>query len=248
MTLPASARVIVALDTPQLGRAVRVARQLQGVIRYVKIGSILFTAAGPEAIRRMRALGFQVFLDLKFHDIPSTVEKSCRAVVAHRVAMLTVHASGERAMLEAAVRGVREEAARRRVVPPKVLGVTVLTSVGASASHDVRRRVAALALCAKQVGLDGVVASAQEVPMIKRRLRLPAKGSRFVIVCPGIRPVGVAASDQARVVSPAQALANGADWLVIGRPITEARRPRLAAQHLVEDLQRGRSCSHVTSC
>ena len=142
-------------------------------------------------------------------------------------------------MLEAAVRGAREEAVRRRLAPPKVLGVTVLTSVGSSAcpaaggaSPAVRRRVIALALRAKQAGLDCVIASAQEARAIRRRW------GRGLIVCPGIRPAGAAAGDQARVASPAQALADGADWVVIGRPITEARRPRAAAQALMEEMER----------
>lgn len=232
----AAERVIVALDAPSLVRALRVARQLRGLVRCVKIGSILFAAEGPEAIRRMRALGFQVFLDLKFHDIPSTVEKSCRAAVAHRVAMLTVHAMGEPAMLEAAVRGAREEAVRRRLVPPQVLGVTVLTSVGRSASTAMRRRVVALARRAKQAGLDGVVASAQEARAVRRGW------ARGLIVCPGIRPSGAAAADHARVVSPAQAVAEGADRLVIGRPITEARHPRRVAEQIMEELERGDRC------
>ena len=225
----AAERVIVALDAPSLSRAVRVARQLQGLIRCVKIGSILFGAAGPEAIRRMRALGFQVFLDLKFHDIPSTVEKSCRAVTAHRIAMLTVHASGGPQMLRAAMEGAAQEAARRGLRRPKVLGVTVLTSV--DAAHPLRGRVTALAAAAHRAGLDGVVASAQDARAIRRRFAPP-----FLIACPGIRPTGAARGDQARVATPQEAMASGVDFLVIGRPITEARRPRLAAQQIIEEL------------
>ncbi|MBI3323357.1 MAG: orotidine 5'-phosphate decarboxylase, partial [Candidatus Omnitrophica bacterium] len=124
-------RLIVAFDHPDLAAALRLANKLRGLLRYAKIGSILFTAEGPRAIERFRARGFEVFLDLKFHDIPSTVEKSCRAAARHGVCMLTVHASGDKKMLEAAVRGVRDEAKRVGLKPtqrPKVLAVTVLTS------------------------------------------------------------------------------------------------------------------------
>lgn len=234
----AGARVIAALDTPSLNQAVRIAKQLQGLIQCVKIGSILFTAEGPRAIERMRALGFDVFLDLKFHDIPSTVEKSCRAAVAHRIAMLTVHASGGREMLHAAAAGVRHEAARLRIRRPKVVGVTVLTSQGAAdQAGSLRRDVIALAQTARHAGLDGVVASPQEARDIRRRMPRP-----WLIVCPGIRPAGASKRDQARVATPRQALDAGADWLVVGRPITEAARPREATCRIIEELERGSRC------
>jgi orotidine-5'-phosphate decarboxylase len=231
MTRP-SDRLIVALDTPALSPALRIARQLRGLARYVKIGSILFTAEGPAAIRRLRALGFEIFLDVKFHDIPSTVEKSCRAATAHRVALLTVHASGEPAMLEAAARGVRDEAVRRRLPRPRVLGVTVLTSVATSNAPAMRRRVKALARQAARAGLDGVVASAQEAALLRRQYARP-----FLIVCPGIRSGQAAHGDQARVATPAQAVASGADLLVVGRPITDARDPRAAAQQMLKEME-----------
>ena len=224
-------RVIVALDTSDLPQALALAKRLRGLLRYAKIGSALFTAAGPVAIARLRALGFSVFLDLKYHDIPSTVEKSCRAAVRHRVAMLTVHASGERQMLEAAATGVREEARRLQVPRPQVVGVTVLTSDGSASSQAVRRRVTELAAVAQQAGLDGVVCSAREARAVRRQV-----GKRFVIVCPGIRPDGSARGDQQRVSSPREALAHGADFLVVGRPITEADDPRAMAQQILKEL------------
>ena len=232
----AAKRLIVALDTPDLASALRLAKRLRGVVRYAKIGSILFTAEGPSAIRRIRALGFDVFLDLKFHDIPSTVEKSCRAAARHGVFLLTVHACGQRDMLKAAVAGASEEARRLRRPRPRIVGVTVLTSVaGGSGRSRLTSRVTQLAVCAKEAGLDGVVASAQEASAIRRRV-----GSRFWIVCPGIRPADGQALDQARVSSPAAALAAGADWLVVGRPITEARDPRAAALAIVKDMETAR--------
>ena len=228
----ASDRLIVALDASTLSETARLARRLQGLIRYVKIGSITFTASGPAVIQRVRALGFDVLLDLKFHDIPSTVEKSCRAAVRHRVWMLTVHASGQREMLEAAVAGAAEEARRLKISRPKIVGVTVLTSVESGRPGQVVRRVVELAREAQTAGLDGVVASAQEAPAIRRHL-----GPRLGIVCPGIRPAGVEVCDQQRVSTPRQALASGADWLVVGRPITGAPDPRAAARQILAEME-----------
>ena len=164
--LTAADRLIVALDYVTLTQALAMARRLDGLIRAVKVGSALFTADGPAAIQRLRALGLSVMLDVKFFDIPSTVELSCQAAVSHRVAMLTVDAAGERSMLEAAVAGARREAARLRVARPLVLGVTVLTSVGAP---SVTRQVLGLAQKALAAGCDGVVASAQEAAALRVR-------------------------------------------------------------------------------
>ena len=235
-------RLIVALDTKSLASAVAIAKRLRGLIRYVKIGSTLFTTAGPSAIRAMHALGLKVFLDLKFHDIPSTVELSARAAVRLGVSMLTVHACGEPAMLEAALRGARREARRLGRRRPRVVGVTVLTSVASGGARRVNQQVLALAIRAKRAGLDGVVASAQEAQAIRRRC-----GASWLVVCPGIRPAGVAAGDQARVVTPREAVARGADALIIGRPITHARDPRAVVRRIVEDLNERHPCSHETS-
>lgn len=230
---PASSRLIVALDTPDLAEAVRLVKRLQGSIRYVKIGSILFTASGPTAIQRLRALGCEIFLDLKFHDIPSTVERSCRAAVRHRVAMLTVHASGGREMLSVAAREVRSEARRLGIRRPQVVGVTVLTSVGQA---GMRRGLAVqLARDAVQSGLDGVVASAHEARALRRVV-----GASGVIVCPGIRPAGSDGSDQRRIATPAQAIRQGADFLVVGRPITEAKDPRRVVAGILEEIRAAR--------
>ena len=176
-TRRAADRLIVALDLPRWPQALAAARRLRGVVRCVKVGSVLFTAHGPEAIHRLRALGFQVMLDLKFHDIPNTVELSCRAAVAHRVALLTVHACAEPAMLKAAVAGVRAEAARRHLPRPLVLGVTVLTSSGRGAASRTRAEVWRRARRAMDAGCDGVVASAREAAGLRRQL-----GSRAKIV------------------------------------------------------------------
>jgi len=233
----ASNRLIVALDSPSLRDALKLAKRLQGLVRYAKIGSVLFTSAGPVAIQRIRALGLEVFLDLKFHDIPSTVEKSCRAAVHHRVWMVTVHASGDRRMLEAAVAGVKQEAARLGVPRPRVIGVTVLTSRDSHNQRALLNHAVALAAQAKRAGLDGVVASAWEASTIRRRF-----GKQFVIVCPGIRLVGSRPSDQMRIASPREAIARGADFLVVGRAVTEAQDSRAVVQHILTETEAAHRC------
>jgi len=226
----AARRLIVALDDTELAPTVAMARRLRGLARTLKVGSILFTACGPEMIRRVRALGFEVMLDLKFHDIPSTVELSCRSAVRHRISLLTVHGSGEEAMLAAAVRGCRLEARRRGLPRPRVLAVTVLTSV---ASDGIAAKTMRMAAKAQRAGCDGVVTSAREAPALRRRF-----GRTMLIVCPGIRPAHAAAYDQRRVATPAHALERGADCLVVGRPITSAPDPRRAAVRILEEMRR----------
>jgi len=229
--------LIVALDAVRLGQAMAVAKRLRGLVRTVKIGSALFTVHGPRVVERVRSLGFQVMLDLKFLDIPSTVELSCRAAVRHRVSMLTVHASGSPAMLEAAVRGARDEARRRRTRRPRILGVTILTSVDSGHRQGLRGRVLALAKAALQAGCDGVVASAQEAAALRRRF-----GKRPFIVCPGIRMSHEPSGDQRRISTPREALANGADAIVVGRSITAARNPRAAAERILDEMGDDRGC------
>ena len=248
-------RLVVALDFLTPNDALAMARHLRGVVRTVKVGSVLFTAAGPRVLQRLRALGFGVMLDLKFLDIPSTVELSCRAAVCQRVSMLTVHAHGAPQMLRAAVKGVREEARRLGVSRPLVLGVTVLTSVQAMGRKGVQSQVLSLAARVRQAGCDGVVASAHEARALRRRF-----GTALTILCPGIRPSGAATGDpstrsacsessraksrddQQRVMTPAKALTAGADFLVVGRPITTARNPRTAAQTLLREMEAVDAC------
>ena len=227
-------RLIVALDTTALAPALRLARALRGTASILKIGSALFTACGPDAVRRVRALGYAVMLDLKFHDIPTTVELSCRSAAGLGAAWLTAHASGGLEMLEAAVRGAREGAAATGARRPSVLAVTVLTS---GRGRDDAARVAALARVATDAGCDGVVASAEEVRLLRRRF-----GARLRIVCPGIRPAGSAGHDQQRVCTPSEALRAGADALVVGRPITAARDPRAAARAILNEMEDALGC------
>ena len=235
--MSAENRLIVALDEEALAPALRVARQVRGLARTVKIGSVLFTAAGPKAIGRTRQLGFDVMLDLKFFDIPNTVEQSCRAAAGHRVSLLTVHAAGGRAMLEAAVRGVRDGHPGPSRTRPRVLAVTLLTSVAGTSPGAVHRRVLALAGEAIDAGCDGVVASAQEARALRR-----AFGNRRLIVCPGIRSAASARGDQRRVSTPREAIADGADFLVVGRPITHARNPRAAARTILNEMEDRDAC------
>jgi len=230
-------RLIVALDFSTASGALAMARRLRGLVRTVKVGSALFTAAGPSVVARLRALHFHVMLDLKFFDIPNTVEQSVRAAVRHRVSMLTVHASGTGDMLRAAVRGARTEARRLGVPRPLVLGVTVLTSTAGGSASRMTAEVLRLARAAQQAGCDGVVASAQEATVLRRDL-----GRRTKIVCPGIRPRGGRQDDQCRVATPGDAVRAGADFLVVGRPITASRNPRRAVQNLHEEMEAVNGC------
>ena len=221
-------RLIVALDAPTLPQARRLVVALQPDIRWFKVGSILFTAAGPEAVRFIRRRGGRVFLDLKFHDIPTTVAKACASATRLGVAMLTLHTQGGLAMLQAA-RAAVNAAARARRRKPLLVGVTRLTS-DADASTRVIVRMARLA---KRARLDGVVAPPSAVTAVRR-----ACGRRFVIVTPGIRPAGSGTDDHAAPAGPAAVLARGATFLVVGRPIAEATQPRLAARQLLTEMER----------
>ncbi len=235
----ARARLIVALDLPTSDAALRLVEKLHGHVGMFKVGSEIFTAEGPVLARYLVASGEQVFLDLKFHDIPNTVHAAARQAAQMGVAIFNVHASGGRKMMEAALEGVREAASGGSGIKPLVLGVTVLTSVtgvdleeigmGGSPEDSVIR----LAQLTQRAGLDGVVASAREIAAIRR-----ACGPRFVILTPGIRPAASASNDQARISTPAAAIRGGADYLVIGRPIIDAANPAAAADAIVEEMEK----------
>ena len=235
-------RVFVALDVESLEEAARLLDRLEDAVSGVKIGSQLFTSAGPAAVELAHKRGHRVFLDLKFHDIPNTVAGAVRSAARLGVYMLNVHASGGAQMMRAAAESAAQAARDLGVARPVCLGVTVLTSldrraleteVGVTASID--GHVLRLADAARQAGLDGCVASPQEI----RRIRL-ALGARFAIVTPGIRPASTAAADdQKRVATPRAALEAGADYLVVGRPITAAPDPKAAAAAIIAELARG---------
>jgi orotidine-5'-phosphate decarboxylase len=240
MNAKPSPEVIVALDVEECSRALDLVKELIPRVRLFKVGSRLFTIEGPTFIREITSRGGSVFLDLKFHDIPATVEGSVRAATAMGVMMMTVHTSGGVEMMAAAAKAAAEEARYRRIERPLVVGVTVLTSLSKddltglfSFDGDLRGLVLRLASRAREAGCDGVVASVEEAAAIKREL-----GSRFVVVTPGIRPAGSAAGDQKRIATPAAAAASGADFIVVGRPIIEAPSPLAAAEAIIGELRR----------
>ena len=239
MKVDAADRLFVALDVDSLEAAAALLDGLRGVVTGCKIGSQLFTAAGPAAVELARKRDFRVFLDLKFHDIPNTVAGAVREATRLGVFMLNVHASGGVAMMRAAAESARNAAAEFKMPRPLVLGVTVLTSLDRRALEievgvpsTVEQHVVDLARRAREAGLDGVVASPQEI----RALRL-AMGPRWVIVTPGVRPAE-RADDQARTATPAAAVAAGADYLVVGRPITQAPDPSAAARAILAEFTR----------
>ena len=225
-------RLIVALDVPSAAEAQKIVAALGESISTYKVGKQLFTAAGPAVVRELVGAGRKVFLDLKFHDIPSTVAAAVRAASELGVSMLTVHASGGSKMLKGAV-----EAAAEAKHPPLVLAVTVLTSFGDADLKDIgvasgaQEQVLRLASLARKAGCGGVVASAREAKAIRQEL-----GPDFAIVTPGVRPAGGSKDDQARVATPSEAMAAGATHIVVGRPITGARDPAAAARAILEEI------------
>jgi orotidine-5'-phosphate decarboxylase len=231
-------RILAALDVDSAQRARSLADALRGTVGGFKIGKQLFTSEGPSIVRELSARGDKVFLDLKFHDIPNTVAGAVAAAVSSGAWMVNVHAAGGRKMMQAAARAASETAAKERRDRPLVIGVTVLTSLDDQAlretgvSTPLLDQVRHLATLAQESGLDGVVASPLEIAAIRATC-----GPEFLIVTPGIRPVAApqAADDQARTMGPAEAIAAGASYLVIGRPITGAPDPRQAALGIVAE-------------
>lgn len=229
--------IIAALDVPTAEQALKLAQEIAPAVGAFKIGKELFTAAGPDIVRRVRATGASVFLDLKFHDIPNTVSKAVTAAVQLDVQMLTVHTSGGSDMLKAAEKAAVEASAKLGRTPPLVLGVTVLTSLNAEALRElgleanVENQVRRLAGLAAQAGLRGLVCSPLEVT--KLRQFIPAE---MQLVTPGIRTGAEKADDQARTMTPREAMAAGANWLVVGRPIYAAENPRAAAEKILASI------------
>ena len=223
-------RLIVALDVPEEALAMVLVDALAGQVGMFKVGSQLFTAAGPDVVRRIVGRGEHVFLDLKFHDIPNTVAGAVAGAARLGVTLMTVHALGGKAMLEAAVGALPAMGTR-------LLAITVLTSQDEAGlretgvGRELKEQVRGLARLARAAGVDGVVASPHEVALLRETC-----GPGVLIVTPGIRPAGTRAGDQARAATPAAALGAGADYLVVGRPITEADDPAAAAGAILREM------------
>lgn len=229
--------VLVAIDTPDLEEAKALAGRLSGAVGGIKLGLEFFNANGPQGVREVAGDRGDLFLDLKYHDIPNTVAGAVRAAASLRPMMLNVHAAGGPAMMRAALEAAEEQAQRLGVRRPLVIAVTVLTSMddgdlravgqnGPAADQAVR-----LARLTQDCGLDGVVCSPREIVAIRE-----ACGAEFKLVVPGIRPAGAAAGDQKRVMTPREAMQASADWLVIGRPITGSSDPAAAARGILQEI------------
>jgi orotidine-5'-phosphate decarboxylase len=233
----AQKRLIFALDVDSCAAAERWAEQLCDKVGLFKVGKQLFTRCGPDIVRRIQERGGQVFLDLKYHDIPNTVAQATVEACRLGVKMVNVHALGGPTMMRETVAAVNECCATEKLERPILLAVTILTSSDQESlravgiDHSVDEMVPHLARLAQQAGLDGVVASPREVPLIRR-----VCGNEFVIVTPGVRPAFASVDDQKRITSPAEAIAAGADYLVVGRPIAKASDSRLAATMILEEM------------
>ncbi|MGI9229828.1 MAG: orotidine-5'-phosphate decarboxylase [Gammaproteobacteria bacterium] len=226
-------RIIVALDFPDAEQALQLARKLSPKKCRVKVGKTLFTRAGPDVVRALTDSGFDVFLDLKYHDIPETVAGACRAAAELGVWMMNVHAAGGESMLQAA----REAISEGDTPPPLLIGVTLLTSISGAdldsigIQGPVDDHVLHLARLAAGADLDGVVAAASECKLLRRKMP-----EDFILVTPGIRPAGSAPDDQARVMTPGEAIRAGSNYLVIGRPISQALDPAQALDTIVREI------------
>ncbi len=228
-----SSRILCAIDTPVLDEALAFSDSLAGAVGGVKLGKEFFTSQGPEGVRRIAATGQKIFLDLKFHDIPNTVAGAVRAAAGLDCFMLTIHASGGPAMVRAA-------AEARGDTGPKIVAVTVLTSLGdddlaaVGQAGPAAEQVLRLGAVARDAGADGLVASPREVAALRSAL-----GGDCLLVVPGVRPVWASTDDQVRVMTPAEAVRDGADYLVIGRPITRADSPADAAKRIADEIAAG---------
>jgi orotidine-5'-phosphate decarboxylase len=226
-------RIVVALDYPSLDEAVAMANRLDPSLCRVKVGKELFTRSGPAVVDALQKLGFDVFLDLKFHDIPNTVAQAVLAAAELGVWMVNVHASGGQKMMERTVELLEQKGVQK----PLLIAVTVLTSMqredlaGIGLDLEPIDQVKRLALLTEQSGFDGVVCSAQEAPMLRSLV-----SDEFKLVTPGIRPAGASADDQKRIVTPQDAIRDGSDYLVIGRPITQSADPVATLQAILKDI------------
>lgn len=231
-------KIIIALDVEELEKAASLVGLLQNHVGAFKIGKQLFTRCGPEVLQMIHRQGGRVFLDLKFHDIPTTVAKASCEAARHGIFMFNMHALGGPAMMRQAVDEVSRLTREQHLPRPIMLAVTVLTSMGQQdlqalgITIPLNELVIRLARSAREAGMDGVVASAQETEMIKKEC-----GKQFLVVTPGIRPASAQAHDQKRTMTPAQAVRVGADYIVVGRPVTEAPDPLAAVKSIITELE-----------
>ncbi|MFC1644329.1 orotidine-5'-phosphate decarboxylase [Candidatus Omnitrophota bacterium] len=236
--MEARERLIVALDVDDVQRALEMIDILSPEVEAFKVGIAPFTDFGHCVLDKLQFAGKRVFLDLKFHDIPNTAAAAARAAAKKGVFMMNFHCLGGRRMLEAGVRGAMEGSSSEGRKPPILLGVTILTSMSEEdmkaigIAGDLQSKVLELAQVARDAGMDGVVASAKEARAIKEKI-----GNDFLIVTPGIRPEWAASQDQKRVLTPRQAISEGADYIVVGRPIIQADDPLQAARRIIEELK-----------
>jgi len=231
-------RLIVALDVDTKEKAIALVEKLKSGVKLFKIGSELFTSCGPEIVAAVKSKGCGLFLDLKFHDIPNTVAKAVTAATRLGVSIMNVHALGGYDMMNKAALAVSEEAKRLKIEKPKLIAVTILTSMDENSLKKIglddtmEKQVLRLAKLAKDALLDGVVASPAEVKLIREEL-----GKEFIIVTPGVRPAWAAANDQKRIATPKDAVLGGATYIVVGRPIIEAPDPLAAAKRVLEEIK-----------
>jgi orotidine-5'-phosphate decarboxylase len=230
-------RIIVALDVPDEQAGVALVERLASV-SFWKVGLELFTSTGPSILEVLKSRQKRIFLDLKFHDIPNTVAGACRAAASYGVDLLTIHATAGRDCLKAAAQAVQAGASIAGVKPPKLIAITLLTSISSrQLAFDLKiplelpEYALEMALMAQEMSLDGVVCSPQEVAQLRQTC-----GDDFLLVCPGVRPTWAEAGDQRRSLTPAQALKAGADYLVIGRPIIAAENPELAWEKICQEI------------
>jgi orotidine-5'-phosphate decarboxylase len=239
MDQSAKNKLIVALDVETAREALNLFSALKDVVGMFKIGSQLFTAKGPGIVREIVRAGGRIFLDLKFHDIPNTVATAGVEAARLGVSIFDVHASGGREMMRRTTEAVREITEREGIVRPLIIGITVLTSFDDSIltetgfSSSTTEQVERMARLAEESGIDGVVASPHEVKLIRKTVQR----SNFVVIAPGVRPAGIASDDQRRVMTPAEAVRAGADYLVVGRAILKSPDPALAAHQIMEEMQ-----------
>ncbi len=231
--------LVVALDVDSPDQALSLVERLRSVAGMFKVGSQLFTAAGPEVVRKIIGMGQRVFLDLKFHDIPNTVAKAGIEAARLGVSIFNVHATGGSKMMREVAKAVTETSERETIARPLILGVTVLTSHTQDSLNEVgierklEDEVVHLARLCEASGIDGVVASPHEIVPIRNEIKNPD----FVILTPGVRPTGAAFNDQSRVMTPSEAMRAGANFLVIGRPITAADDPVTAARKIFDEIE-----------